>query len=155
MTDYLKFKTPFTCIISGQGGSGKSSFCFRLLQNLDSQCKERHFDGGIIRCYSDRTAVPSQQLAVLRKNISFNEGVPDNFGNAQARTCLVILDDLLNEVYLKKVCDFFTKGSHYRNISVILITQHLFHQGRYCTDISLNAKYIVLLKNVREKNQFM
>ena len=45
------------------------------------------------------------------------------------------------------------KGRH-RNISVILITQNLFHQGRYCTDISLNAKYLVLLNSVREKNQF-
>jgi hypothetical protein len=27
------------------------------------------------------------------------------------------------------VCDLFTKGSHHRNISVVLITQNLFHQG--------------------------
>jgi len=67
----------------------------------------------------------------------------------------VILDDLLNDVYSKQVYDMFTKGSHHRNISVILIIQNLFHQGRYCRDISLNAKYLVLLKNVRDKNQFM
>jgi hypothetical protein len=52
------------------------------------------------------------------------------------------------------VCDLFTKGSHHRSISVILITQNLFHQGRYCRDISLNATYLVLLKNVRDKHQF-
>ena len=61
------------------------------------------------------------------------------------------LHDLLNDVYSEQVCDFITKGS----IRVILITQSLFHQGRFCKDISLNAKYLVLLKNVREKNQFM
>ena len=44
------------------------------------------------------------------------------------------------------------KGSHHRNISVILITQNLFHQANYCRTISLNAKYIVLLKNARNKN---
>jgi hypothetical protein len=66
----------------------------------------------------------------------------------------VILDDLLNDVYSQQVCNLFTKGSHHRSISVILITQNLFHQGRYCRDISLNAKYIVVLKNVRDKNQF-
>ena len=49
----------------------------------------------------------------------------------------------------------FTKGSHHRKISVILITQNLFHQVRFCRDISLNAKYLVLLKNVRDKNQLM
>ena len=67
----------------------------------------------------------------------------------------MILDDLLNDVYSKQVCDLFTKGSHHRNISVILITQNLFHQGRYCRDISRNAKYLVLLKNLMDKNQFM
>ena len=66
----------------------------------------------------------------------------------------MILDDLLNDVYSRQVCDLFTKGSHCRNIRVILITQNLFHQGRYSRDISLNAEYLVLLKNVRDKKQF-
>jgi len=52
------------------------------------------------------------------------------------------------------VCLLFTRGSHHRNISVILITQNLFHQGRNFKDISLNAKYFVLFKNVRDKRQF-
>jgi len=67
----------------------------------------------------------------------------------------VILDDLLNDVYSKQVCYLFTRGSHHRNISVILITQNLFHQGRYCRHISLNAHYLVAVKNVRDKMQFM
>ena len=52
------------------------------------------------------------------------------------------------------VCDLFKKGSHRRNISVILITQNLFHQGKNCREISLNAKYIFVLKNVRDRDQF-
>jgi len=67
----------------------------------------------------------------------------------------VILDDLLNDVYSKQVCKLLKKSSHHRNICVILITQNLFHQGRFCRDISLTAKYLVLLKDVRDKNQFM
>jgi hypothetical protein len=63
-------------------------------------------------------------------------------------TRLVVLNDLLNEAYSSDVCDLFTKGSHHRNISVILITQNLFHQGRFSRDISLNAKYIVVFTNV-------
>jgi hypothetical protein len=65
-----------------------------------------------------------------------------------------VLDDLLNEAYSREVYDLFTKGSHHRHISVILITQNVFHQGRFSRDISLNAKYLVVLKNVRDKNQF-
>jgi hypothetical protein len=98
--------------------------------------------------------VPERELAALHNEVRFHEGVPQNFGNVHGKPCLIILDDLLNEVYSKDVCDLFTKGSHHRNISVILITQNLFHQGRFCRDISLNAKYSVALKNVRDKSQF-
>jgi hypothetical protein len=52
------------------------------------------------------------------------------------------------------VCDLFTKGSHHRNLGVILIPQNFFHQAPHCRDISLNAKYLVALKNVRDRNQF-
>jgi hypothetical protein len=52
------------------------------------------------------------------------------------------------------VCVLFTRGSHHRNISVKLITQNLFQQVRNCRDISLNAKYLILFKNVRDKRQF-
>jgi len=65
------------------------------------------------------------------------------------------LDDLLNDEYSKDVCDLFTKGSNHSNIRVILITRNLIHQRRYCRDISLNAKYILVLKNVCDKNQFL
>ena len=67
----------------------------------------------------------------------------------------MILDYPLNDVHSKQVCDVYTRSRHHRNISVILITQNLFHQGRYCRDISLNAYYLVALKNVRDKEQFM
>jgi hypothetical protein len=93
-------------------------------------------------------------LASLNKNIKYHDGVPANFDNAHVRPTLIILDDLLNEVYSKDGNVLFTKGSLHRNISVILITQSLFHQGRNARDISLNAKYLILLMNVRDKNQF-
>jgi hypothetical protein len=40
-------------------------------------------------------------------------------------------------------------------VSVLLITHNIFQQGRFCGTISLNAKYTVALKNVRDKNQFL
>jgi len=154
MADDIRFKHPFTCIVSGPSGSGKSSFTLRLLQHLDALCTEPNFSGGIIWFYSEKSPVPRDKLTSLHKNVSFHEGVPQYFGDDHGRPCLIILDDLLNEVYSKNVCDLFTKGSHHRNVSVILITQNLFHQGRFCRDISLNAKYSVALKNVRDKSQF-
>ena len=151
----LKFKHPFTCIVAGPTGSGKTSFCIKLVHNLDTLCTESQFKGGITWCYSQITAVPRHHLDKLGLNITYQEGLPETYGNALGAPSLIILDDLLNQVYSKDVCDLFTKGSHHRNISVLLLTQNVFHQGSNCRDISLNAKYLVLLKNVRDKNQFL
>jgi len=98
--------------------------------------------------------VPQHQLAALKKNVQVREGLPENFENAQGLSCLFLLDDVSNEVFSRVVCDLFTKGCHHRNLSVILFTQNFFHQAPHCRDISLNAKYLVALKNVRDRNQF-
>ena len=59
----------------------------------------------------------------------------------------------MTSAYTKAVCELFTKGSHHKNLSVILITQNVFHQGKFCRDISLNCKYLVLFNNPRDKSQ--
>jgi len=152
LSDDLKFRNLFMCIVSGSSGSGKSSFCVRFLQNLGYLYIEPTFVGGIIWCYGEKSAVPSRHQ--LPANIRFNEGVPEDLGSANGEACLVILEHLLNDVYSKQVCELFTRGSHHRNVSVILITQTLFLQGRCCRDSSLNAHYTVALKDVRDKKHF-
>ena len=69
--------------------------------------------------------MPYDQLAELKENIQFLESLHENFGNAQGKPSLLILNDLLNQVYSKAVCDLFTKGSHHRNASVKLVMQKL------------------------------
>jgi len=156
MSHNLRFKHPFTWNISGLSWSGTSSFCIQFLQNLDPFCTQPSFDEGIMWCYGEKRAFLSHQLssAYVVKNIRFQVGVPDNLANAEGKVCLISLDDILNEVYSKEVCHLFTKGTKYRNISVVIITANLFHQGRYCRAITLNAKFLVLLKNVRNNNLF-
>ncbi|KAG8229448.1 hypothetical protein J437_LFUL005553 [Ladona fulva] len=42
------------------------------------------------------------------------------------------------------IVNLFTKGAHHWNLSVIFITQNLFHQGKGRRDISLNSHYIAI-----------
>ena len=86
------------------------------------------------------TAVPREKMRKLGRNIQNQEGLPENFRNAQGEPSLIILDDLLNQLYLRDVCDLFTKGCRHRNISVLLLNQTYLHQVPKCRDISLNAK---------------
>jgi pantothenate kinase-related protein Tda10 len=70
----LRLQHCFTCIISGPTGSGKSTFCIRFLQNLKTLYTESIFRGGIIVCYSEKTAVPHVQLSRIDKTSSFTKG---------------------------------------------------------------------------------
>ena len=122
MSEDLRFRHPFTCIISAPSISGKSSFCIKFFAK--SLSTETKFGGVILCCYGEKNAVHSVSVG---RSIQFHEGVPENFTNAGSKPCLLIPDNLVNEVYHKEVCHLFTKGSHHRNISVIVITQKLFH----------------------------
>jgi len=127
MSNDLKFSHTFSCIVSGHSGSLKLSFCIRFLQNLAYLFTEQTFAVGIVWCYGEKSAVPSRHQ--LPANVRYNEGVREVFGSANGEPCLVNLDDLLNDVYSKQVCELFTRCCHHRNISVILMTQNLIHQA--------------------------
>jgi hypothetical protein len=88
------------------------------------------------------------------KNVSFVKGVPD-FENPENVPTRIVLDDLMDSPYSTKVGEIFTRGSHHGNISLILITQNVFHQGPSSRYISLNSKYIVVFKNPRNKTQIV
>jgi hypothetical protein len=64
-------------------------------------------------------------MNAISYNLPYHEGVSADYNEARRQPCLFLLDDLLNEMYSRQVCDLFAKGSHHRNISVILFTQHI------------------------------
>jgi hypothetical protein len=138
---------PFTCVISGPTGSGKSVFTQRLLKQaktIISPPPER-----ILYCYG-----VYQEIFSKMEGIEFNEGLPslDEFDGG--KQSLVVLDDLMHETN-DVVTKLFTRLSHHTNTSVIYITQNLFHAGKETRTITLNAQYLVLFKNVRDKSQIM
>lgn len=142
----LKLQHPFTLIVAGPSSCGKSTFVIRLLE-----CREQLCDTvfkNIVWCHSENNA--PHHL----KDVSFVKGVPE-FENPDNVPTLIVLDDLMDSAYSTKVSELFTKGSHHRNISLVLITQNLFHQGPSSRDISLNSKYIVVFKNPRDKTQIV
>ncbi|RLU21195.1 hypothetical protein DMN91_005568 [Ooceraea biroi] len=94
----------------------------------------------------------------VRKNniIEFRERLPcaEDYSGDPLSPKLVIIDDLMRESSSSDtIVDLFTKGSHHKKLSVILISQNRFHQGRGQRDISLNANYIVVFKNPRDRAQ--
>lgn len=146
----IRFAHPFTMMVSGPSGCGKTTFISNLIKSIDLLIDKPIQK--IIWCNNETNALPKK---INFSNIEYINGVPETVNNEMNEPILIILDDLMLDAYNAKVCELFTKGSHHRNLSIILINQNVFHQGKFSRDISLNCKYLVLFKNPRDKSQIM
>jgi hypothetical protein len=139
----VRFKHPFTCMVSGPTGSGKSVFTFKLINEAGEQIVPP--PQKIIYCYGEY-----QPMFANYPQVTFHEGLPDNSEfNGELRT-LLILDDLMTEAGTE-VSKIFTKISHHRNVSVIFLTQNLFFKSQ--RTMNLNTQYLILFKNPRDALQ--
>ena len=140
-------------MLAAASGSGKSYWVKRLLENVDSMINPP--PKFILWCYSHYQPI-YDELKKNVGNIHFVKGLPEDVNDRfdTSQNTLVILDDLMTEAGNDvRVLDLFTRGSHHLNLSVIFISQNLFHQGKQIRTMSLNCHYFVLFKNARDKSQ--
>jgi hypothetical protein len=141
----VRLKHPFTCTVAGPTSSGKTQFVLRLIRHANELIHpppER-----ILYCYGE-----FQPSFLELPQVEFHEGLPDVNRFDGRHRYLLIIDDLMNEVN-QNVCNIFTKLSHHRNVSVIFLTQNLFHRNKHVRTMNLNTHYIVLFKNPRDAGQ--
>ena len=142
------FQHPFTCIIAGPSGSGKTKLLLDILNtpNIIEAEPQR-----IVYCYG----AWQKQFSQL-KNIEFVEGLPelDRYTSPLQQRKLIILDDLMDEANgSESIQHLFTRGSHHYNISVFLLTQNIFNQGKFARTININSHYTILFDNPRDRTQ--
>lgn len=149
----FQFKHPFGARIIGPTQAGKSHFVIKLLQHCQQFIQPAPTK--IYWAYGEKNE--KQMDLVQNKSpipVHFMEGIPDIDEFTPEENNLLILDDLMTAASGSvTVSNLFTRTSHHRNMSVILILQNLYHQGKSMRDISLNAKYTVLFKNPHDKGQ--
>jgi hypothetical protein len=143
----MEFKHPFTMIVAGPTGSGKTVFVNNIIDSPSSVDVQGGFKD-IVWCYSEMGSVENNQ----RAGVTYNQGLPDDDMFDGTTPNLLVLDDLMHESS-EKVAKLFTKVSHHRNVSVIFITQNLFHQNKHAREMTLNSHYLVVFKNPRDKSQ--
>ena len=145
------FLHPFTALVAGPTGAGKSELLKSIVRYADQLISPP--PTRIIWCYAEsqssllglQAKVPHLQLTGNLSQI--NELQPDE------RT-LIIIDDWMSEISSNsRVSELFYRGSHHRNLSVFLLLQNLFHRGSVMRDIHLNTQYLILFKNPRDTGQ--
>ena len=143
-------KCHFTMLVVGPSGSGKTIFTHKLLQHRNEIMSK--VPARIVWCYS----IWQPFYETIRQSIDcveFNNGIPD-MDIIQSGNLILVVDDLMDSADTASLMsDIFTKYSHHYNISCIFILQNLFPKFQQARTISLNANYIVLMKNTRDKAQ--
>ena len=142
----VRLQHPYTCLVAGPTSCRKTQFVKKIIEEGE------HMTNGsvekIIWLFGE------YQLAYIElsqkfPDISFIEGILENLNeyiNPKLRN-LIVINDLMSETGSdKRITNLFPNGSHHRNLSVILLLQNLFYNGKESQNISLNAHYIVLFK---------
>ena len=141
-----RWQHPFTCIVAGPTGCGKTTFVARLLRNASAMIDpppER------VTWYYGEWQTAYENLDI--PNTRLEEGLPTSFDTDDGKRGLVVLDDLMAETD-SRVTNLFTKKSHHSDTSVIYLVQNLFSKNKE-SPISLNAQYMIVFKNPRDSSQ--
>ena len=112
---------PFTCMVAGMTGSGKTVWVQSLLQKTETvidQPLER-----LILCYSQWQPAYTQ-LLMMKPTMEFVKGIPESLENdsyldMNIRNLIIIDDQMIEAGKDNRIVNLFTKGSQHRNLSVI------------------------------------
>ena len=90
------------------------------------------------------------EMLVTIPNIEFVKGIPtaleqDAYFSVNKRKLIVFDDQMIDAGKDQRIINFFTRGSHHRNLSVIYIVQNVFHQGKGSRNMSLNSHFLQVL----------
>lgn len=143
----MKLQHPFTCLVSGPTGCGKSS----LVKSIITQNAIEPKPDTVLWLYAE-----DQPMYRTMKGIEFIQGIPDDLETRfETRfNNLLILDDLMTRCHSdERLTRLFSVGSHHRNLSIIFIIHNLFHHGKEMRSLSLNSHYMILFKNPRDRLQ--
>ena len=144
------FEHPFTCMISGPTGSGKTQLLFKILENNLQLIQPQPTT---ITYFYSRHQKLYDEMKIKIPQIEFREGMPDLDLFNQDVENLIILDDLMASCENdRQILNLFTVDSHHKNISVFLLNQNLFSKGKFSRTISLNWHYLILLNNPRDRS---
>ena len=152
----FKFNHMFSMLVVGPSQSGKTHFVEELLTKpcVKYPNKKQRRIQWFYNQWQPRYATLQRTLG---NEIQFTQGLPelsDDLSEINPKwNNILVFDDLMAQATNSPVLSkLFTQGRH-RNASVILLLQNLFPRGKFNTDISRNAQYLVLFRSPSDRKQ--
>lgn len=149
--EYLGFRSPFSCIVSGPSQSGKTFFVNQVLENHE-RLIDKFVQLKVLWCYGIESDSTGNQLKNPSVFIRYLKGLPTEKDLQGFNT--VIIDDLLTETARNEaMTNLFTRTVHHKNVNVFCLIQNIFFKSHVIRNLNLNANYIVLFRNIRDQTQ--
>ena len=136
--------------VVGPSGSGKTHFVINLL-STQNVFKEKTRQIYWLMGTNEGESGDTQNQFKALKNVKILKGFEEGWQDKPKKGDVVVIDDLFSES--TKEQDFnnmFTKVACHRQVTVIFITQNIFHQGGQHRTRNLNVHYLVIFKNPRD-----
>lgn len=151
----LRMEHPFSCIVSGCSGSGKTTWVYKLLEHKQDLITP--LINAVYYFYTQDQPQLFHTMKELGLVQRFIQGAPTtekirDISSPQANV-LIIVDDNMKNVG-EDMSEIFTTFRH-RNVSAVFLTQNLFLQNKDYRTMSLNSNYIVIMKNPRDGSQIV
>ena len=143
-----KFLKPIRAIFSGSSQSGKTYLIGQILERQESLFGDKF---SLIKyfypTYLDESPVEYHQITDTP--VSYDAGFPktEDVLSMSENSLLIIDDQADTAVKSDLISQLFKVISGKKNISVILVTQNYFLQGRHSRDIRNSCNYVALFRN--------
>ena len=135
-------------IVAGPSFSGKTWFILNFISQSD-----QIFDISpqtVYWIYGRETAIHD---SLTKRNYNMIRGLPTKFDFITPNS-IVVLDDLMMAAKKsEEVSDLFTQIAHHKPCFIIFVQQNLLYQAKESRNRHLNAQYLVIFKNPRDKSQ--
>ncbi len=145
----VRFRHPFSMVVSGPSFSGKSHTVSRFVEHASElmTCPPTR----IFWHYTEWQ--PSYEKVAHLPNVELIEGVPDTARLKEEKGVkLCIMDDMMSELSKSDVLTrLFTRGCHHWDCSCIFISQNAFFSNM--RNARINASYLMLFKSPSDKLQ--
>ena len=161
----IQFCENFTMMVCGPSDSGKTIFITQVITNRERICSHPPDRIVVVYCNAESNLTQFAHVKINVHELDKNEHYGPEYleryfidiatgkKETDAPHSLVVFDDCqMKPNLVKAISALFNGNARHKNMSLIYVGQKLF-DGPDQNRISTNAKYLVLFKNSRFKNE--